>query len=617
MRGFPKLLCALAAACALSAFFHSSDAHAQNAPPLVPRGSESPSFNCSNAKTASARLICADGELARLDGQIGAAFQKRKGEIPATEQQKFVAEQVAWIRERNSRCALVGKDSSPIEALAASKPCMISAIQERIATFSTAARTPAQERNAAGQEDTAQPNTALPEIWRKPPQTAQAQVPGRARESGTAVIISEDLRMPYGAGCASSRLGQLGRLTSQRDQDNVEFASICMLDPSQRNNMMRWFCKNGLTVDIPVGTTEPIKRGNICTIDFMLSKIVTKTVCSMRDLDYPNFQGAYEVILNGETVDSDIVVSPTLEVAILSYMRAKMERECPAGPQLFVVKGCSSTFGPPCFLVSYAQGREGKFIDWINTVSAPQLKNRQAARAEQQLQQLADELLGVKVNTWSLSCMGPVVAATAHAEINVSKDDMQIFGDKSGTEKFLGGVAQLNARRCEQVFQRYQLVNSDVSVNAPCFQAYQDPSKGPAWTVTKNCVFAQAARIKFVADFAVAGWASRQQLITNPFLFKDKVMDVAGTFIRMLTENEAIFDVPDCLVAACPDAIIVKKVPPTLFSGKGPAILALRVLGTRVPNGGSAIASIPDLEFVGAYRCTQQGCTDFFDNGVR
>ncbi len=60
---------------------------------LVPRGSEKPSFDCANAKTAAARLICADGELARLDGELGAAFQKRKAQISAPDQSKFVAEQ--------------------------------------------------------------------------------------------------------------------------------------------------------------------------------------------------------------------------------------------------------------------------------------------------------------------------------------------------------------------------------------------------------------------------------------------------------------------------------------------------------------------------------------------
>src|SRR5208282_3244510 len=126
--------------CVLSALLCGTHVQTQNAQPLVARGSERPSFDCSKAKTASAQLICADDELARLDGQLGAAFQKRKGQIPATEQQKFVAEQIVWIRERNKGCDLVGKDSVAIEALAASKPCMMAAIQSRIAEFSQTAR---------------------------------------------------------------------------------------------------------------------------------------------------------------------------------------------------------------------------------------------------------------------------------------------------------------------------------------------------------------------------------------------------------------------------------------------------------------------------------------------
>jgi uncharacterized protein YecT (DUF1311 family) len=100
---------------------------------VVARGSEKPSFECAQAKTAPARLICADGELARLDGELGAAFQKQKLQLPAADQPKFVANQLAWIRDRNGRCGLVGTIDATIEELAASKPCMVSAIRERIA----------------------------------------------------------------------------------------------------------------------------------------------------------------------------------------------------------------------------------------------------------------------------------------------------------------------------------------------------------------------------------------------------------------------------------------------------------------------------------------------------
>jgi uncharacterized protein YecT (DUF1311 family) len=100
---------------------------------IVPRGNEKPSFDCAQAKTAAARLICADAELARLDGELGAAFQKRKAQISAPDQSKFVTEQLAWIRDRNERCDVVGKNGAPIEVLVGSKSCMMSLIRERIA----------------------------------------------------------------------------------------------------------------------------------------------------------------------------------------------------------------------------------------------------------------------------------------------------------------------------------------------------------------------------------------------------------------------------------------------------------------------------------------------------
>jgi len=100
---------------------------------LEPRTVERPSFDCALAKKAAARLICADAELARLDDELGAAFRGRKAHISASQQPQFVADQRAWIRDRNTRCDLDGKSNATIEGLASSKPCMVSAIRERIA----------------------------------------------------------------------------------------------------------------------------------------------------------------------------------------------------------------------------------------------------------------------------------------------------------------------------------------------------------------------------------------------------------------------------------------------------------------------------------------------------
>lgn len=97
-----------------------------------PRGAERPSFDCARAKTAPARLICADRELIRLDSELSSAFQTWKAQLAESDQPGFVASQLAWIGGRNARCGLDGKNGAAIEVLAQSKPCMANVIRERI-----------------------------------------------------------------------------------------------------------------------------------------------------------------------------------------------------------------------------------------------------------------------------------------------------------------------------------------------------------------------------------------------------------------------------------------------------------------------------------------------------
>jgi uncharacterized protein len=103
---------------------------------LLPRGGDQPSFDCSAAKAASARLICADADLTRLDRELGSVFQRQKSAVYLPDQSRFTADELAWIRARNERCGLVGKNDAAIEVLASSKPCLLVAIQERIAVLS-------------------------------------------------------------------------------------------------------------------------------------------------------------------------------------------------------------------------------------------------------------------------------------------------------------------------------------------------------------------------------------------------------------------------------------------------------------------------------------------------
>jgi uncharacterized protein YecT (DUF1311 family) len=102
---------------------------------LIPRGNEKPSFDCARAKTASARLICADGELAKLDGKLGLIYARQKTQLAITEQSDFIQRQLDWIRERNAACGLIGKDTLPVSLIADAKACMLTQIEGRIASL--------------------------------------------------------------------------------------------------------------------------------------------------------------------------------------------------------------------------------------------------------------------------------------------------------------------------------------------------------------------------------------------------------------------------------------------------------------------------------------------------
>jgi uncharacterized protein YecT (DUF1311 family) len=97
---------------------------------LKPTGA---SFDCSKATSASARLICSDTELSKADGALGAKFKTASAGRDEAAKKQLVAEQLAWLRERNSRCG-VGPDKAniPVEQLTGAKPCMMQVIGERI-----------------------------------------------------------------------------------------------------------------------------------------------------------------------------------------------------------------------------------------------------------------------------------------------------------------------------------------------------------------------------------------------------------------------------------------------------------------------------------------------------
>lgn len=123
---------------ALENFFQSCMRDTANKQPLAP------SFDCGKAKSASARLICSDPELSKADAEMRAEYRSAVNDRKDAGEKKTIRDmQLSWIKSRNSRCGLDGKNNAPIEELQSAKPCFLEEYKHQklmLATAFTGAR---------------------------------------------------------------------------------------------------------------------------------------------------------------------------------------------------------------------------------------------------------------------------------------------------------------------------------------------------------------------------------------------------------------------------------------------------------------------------------------------
>jgi uncharacterized protein YecT (DUF1311 family) len=117
----------------------------------------------------------------------------------------------------------------------------------------------------------------------------------------------------------------------------------------------------------------------------------------------------------------------------------------------------------------------------------------------------------------------------------------------------------------------------------------------------------QALRTKVASDLGFQQFVYVRDVVANPFRFKGSVVAMQINFERMMSETEAVFEFGD-------GRLLISGVPSTLFKGNEQAILAVRISGTRTVKTGVGEAILPAGEYVGAYKCTQFGCPEYFDN---
>jgi uncharacterized protein YecT (DUF1311 family) len=101
----------------------------QLSPPSRPR------TGCQAATSAAARLICADANLKAADSLLAKAYGEAKKSDSPDRKNALAREQLAWTRERNQKCGLVGKDTAPLAELRNATQCMADEIKERLAVL--------------------------------------------------------------------------------------------------------------------------------------------------------------------------------------------------------------------------------------------------------------------------------------------------------------------------------------------------------------------------------------------------------------------------------------------------------------------------------------------------
>ncbi len=87
---------------------------------------------CKTARTASTRLICAEPDLTAIDAILSVAYRGAKAAAAPGAKWSLIQQQSNWIRDRDQKCGLTGRNFQPIRELLPAKQCLESAIEARI-----------------------------------------------------------------------------------------------------------------------------------------------------------------------------------------------------------------------------------------------------------------------------------------------------------------------------------------------------------------------------------------------------------------------------------------------------------------------------------------------------
>jgi uncharacterized protein YecT (DUF1311 family) len=92
-----------------------------------------PNFDCLAANTPAGSLICSEPSLAEGEAELNAHVVALIGKLNEDEAKQAFSEYARWIRERDRKCRLAGKDNVPLPELSSSEGCLADFIRDKTA----------------------------------------------------------------------------------------------------------------------------------------------------------------------------------------------------------------------------------------------------------------------------------------------------------------------------------------------------------------------------------------------------------------------------------------------------------------------------------------------------
>jgi Inhibitor of vertebrate lysozyme (Ivy) len=223
-------------------------------------------------------------------------------------------------------------------------------------------------------------------------------------------------------------------------------------------------------------------------------------------------------------------------------------------------------------------------------------------------------LPGLRAVKWDVNCNN-FMSPWGHSILTFDPAELNFLLDQEKIRAFLRTIQRSTPARCGFELNSITAIVNDEAGNTR-FRASIDGSEGPnRWRVHENYVVAEAAertkaqtrenkRREFISQTGLAQIVRMEDLKGNPFIFKDKKVGVLTSFIQMTSEHEGLFMQYGF---ASSRGLFVSNLPSTLFQANQQVLLVIKVLGIKQEVG------LPHGEYVGQYWCQQLDCKDFLN----